>query len=498
MLSFILGLAGLLTRFILSALCHSLTSCFINYESLPKPQNGHPLVKQFVFNRLSLVTVDWIFFCFFLLFPLVIMCITLLARLANWWEITAISWFVFVMMFFVLFAGNVVYYEVRGAWEFCKNRHDDDDDSFWPLLRRCILFRQVHNYSGVERSTYIAKSAFATTEDTENVSKTNVYEETRKTNLSLWTKFTKTYMQGFFKELDPPQRLFTIADVQDYRPFMTRTTWSLERIFCRPNKSRYIAIVRGPGSLTRSQLKSSFLCSLIGTALIVLIFVSLLVWFEIGGIFVFLAFLVMVCFALNSLRNTYALWKLSQELILLRTNKKEGKDSGGDEEEEDTATVGAGGETAAEEEGAAPLPPQPVIPKTISQRVWEKAGKEPSEGAFLVEEYKRVTEAQPRICWIMMALEVGFFFVWPVAALFIVSWNVGALFVPVSIVWGVRHYVNAGVIIEETGNMDLVDGDTKEKKWENKSRLNTIVETITVNRSRQLWLSILGGTSLAF
>lgn len=439
--------------------------------------NGHFLVKKFVFNKLSDVAVDWIFFCFFLLFPLIIMCIALLAKRDDWWAITAISWFVSVMAFFVLFAANVVYYEVKGAFEFCKNRSDMDRDDFWSVVKRCVLLRQVQNYSGSRRSAYLAKGAFVTLEDTEDVEKSGVYEETRENKLTLWARFTSTYLQSFYKVLDPPQRLYTIADVQDFRPFMTRNTWSLERVFCRPNKSRYIAIVQGPGSLTRAQFKSSFLCSLIGTALIVLIFVSILAWFQIGGIFVFLAFLVILCVALNSLRSTYALWKLSNDLVNVLTKKKEGNDIPDPEEVTDAET---------QEVAAAPLP------NTISQRVWEKAGQEPSEGVYLVEEYKRVTEAQDRICWIMMALEIGIFFVWPVVTLFKVSWNFGALFVPVSIVWGVRHYINAAVVIEETGNMDLVGGK-EEKKWENKSRFNTIIETITASRSRQLWLSILGG-----
>jgi hypothetical protein len=201
---------------------------------------------------------------------------------------------------------------------------------------------------------------------------------------------------------------------------------------------------------------------------------------------VFFAFLILLLLAANSLKNTYALWKLSQDLILIRDNKE--RDLEGDAEE---VSVGAADGKSVE---VAAAPERVVITKSLSERVWEKAGKEPSEGAFLVVEYKRVTEAQARICWIMMAFEVAIFFVWPTASLLIVSWNVGALFVPVAFIWGVRHYINAAVIIEETGNMDLVDGDTEEKKWQAKSRLNTIVETITVNRSRKLWLSILGGT----
>ena len=49
---------------------------------------GHFLAKQFVFKNLSSTAVDWVFFCFFLFFPLVIMCAALFARLPNWWEIT--------------------------------------------------------------------------------------------------------------------------------------------------------------------------------------------------------------------------------------------------------------------------------------------------------------------------------------------------------------------------------------------------------------------------
>jgi hypothetical protein len=52
---------------------------------------GHFLAKTFVFKKMSSVAVDWIFFFFFLGCPLMIMCVALLMRKDNWWEITGTS-----------------------------------------------------------------------------------------------------------------------------------------------------------------------------------------------------------------------------------------------------------------------------------------------------------------------------------------------------------------------------------------------------------------------
>lgn len=254
---------------------------------------------------------------------------------------------------------------------------------------------------------------------------------------------------------------------------------SLERIFCRPVKSRYIAIVQGPGALTRAQFRSSIICSLIGTLLIVLIFVSLLVWFEISGVFVFFAFVVAVLLAYATLRNTIAVFKLHTDLVGVRTLKKQGKDDldteamDSDEKEKPSATSS--------------------LPRTKSERAWALSGKKPSEAVFVVQERKRITQPNEKFCYAMFVLEFVFLFLWPAVTLFIISWNVAILFVIVAIISAMRHYINAAVIIEETGNMELVGGKTQQKKWKNQSRLSTIVTSITVGKTKKLWISILGG-----
>jgi hypothetical protein len=185
---------------------------------------------------------------------------------------------------------------------------------------------------------------------------TNIFEGTRSESLGLWSKFTQwrfvsTDRQGglyLFKPLEEPVRLFTIDDVQDYRPFITKNNWNLERIFCRPKNSRYIAIVKGPGALTRSQIKSNLACSIVGTTLIVLVPISFLVWLEIGGWLVALVFFVALILAWNSLQGSRRLVKVAKDFIAVSTEGKI-EDRKGDPKEDI--------ELILEEQGDAPQDP---------------------------------------------------------------------------------------------------------------------------------------------
>jgi hypothetical protein len=54
--------------------------------------SGHFLAKEFVFKKLSVVAIDWVFFVCFLLCPLLVMCGALLMQREDWWGITAVTW----------------------------------------------------------------------------------------------------------------------------------------------------------------------------------------------------------------------------------------------------------------------------------------------------------------------------------------------------------------------------------------------------------------------
>jgi hypothetical protein len=476
--------------------------------------SGHFLVKQFIFTSFSEVAVDWIFFVFFLFVPVMTMCITLLADLDNWWAITSIVWLSCVCAFFVIFCVNVVYYEVTSAYNFAKNIKDgdSDNDSWKDVIKRCIILRQRHGYSGKQTITYLAKSSFETTEDTEDVDKAGLYKSTREEKIDLWSKFTqwgvvRTDTPGglrLFKPLKIPERLFTIDDVQDYRPFLTSQTWSLERIFCRPKNSRYIAIIDGPGHLTRAQIKSSLLCSAIGTCMIVLVAVSFFVWLDIPGPFIAFAFVLCLLLAWNSLSNVRRLMSISRNLMESRVDAKAEHTAAAvtraasdmpvveqvksDEENLAEEAIPSGEETDT---------PESKIsrggPTAESLLYWEKAQTRPSEAVFLVAQYNRVTRTTTKFCWIMFGLEVSFWYLYPLVTLFTIeNLNVAILFLIVATITLIRHYINAAVLIKETGNLDLVGGKTPQEVWANKSRLSDIVGAITTGKSRIGWATLLG------
>jgi lipase ATG15 len=122
---------------------------------------------------------------------------------------------------------------------------------------------------------------------------------------------------------------------------------------------------------------------------------------------------------------------------------------------------------------------------------------ERSEAVYLVSSIERITEATACFCWLSFLSEQGLFFIWPSITLLRINWNIGLLFCIVSIASNIRWYINAVTAIEETGKMDLVNGDTEAEKWENKARLNEIVTKIsTSDKSYRFWRVML--TSLGF
>jgi hypothetical protein len=220
--------------------------------------------------------------------------------------------------------------------------------------------------------------------------------------------------------------------------------------------------------------------------------------------------------AWTSLQNTRNLVKVGRDLLDVRTNKKdeakknesgegtkeENADNEGDKDdaERDKDDVEKDKGTDAEQVEEAKAYPDKLksAPVGESKRAWEKAGTAPSEAIYLVSVYNRVNEATELFCWIMFALEVGCFFVFPIVVLLVINWNLGVLFFIVSVTSCVRHYINAAVAIEETGNSDLVGGETAEEIWLNKSRLNEIVGTVTAGKSRKIWAMILGVCGFGF
>jgi hypothetical protein len=351
--------------------------------------------------------------------------------------------------------------------------------------------RQTYGYSGRRQIRYLARSDFDTTEDTENPETANIFEETRTESLDLWSKFTMkcaTWTGGrfFFNTLDPPVTLYTLNDALDFRPFVTRNTWSLERVFCRPPNSRYIAIVKGPAALTRAQIRSSLACSILGTLMILLVVISTFAWIGLPGPFIVFLFLVGLGFAWHALHAARRLVKVAKDLIFLKDEMRAvEKATTSLRMEPDSSHITNGGHEVG------------LAERNFGQDLGrEKTG----QGIFMVSRYMRVTQASETLCWIMLGVETFLFFIWPLGTLFFVRNNsLGLLFFAVASVTGIRHYINIVVAIEESGDFENVRGKDEQDRWIRQSRLSELVGAISGAKSgRRIWTFALGGFSLIF
>lgn len=97
----------------------------------------------------------------------------------------------------------------------------------------------------------------------------------------------------------------------------------------------------------------------------------------------------------------------------------------------------------------------------------------------------RTTRATERLCWIMFAFEIGLLFVYPLVSLYLTGdIGIGSVFLVIGVFSLLRYYMNAGVVLEEVGNLHALQGKDEHKKWQNRSRTSDIVSNITRSRTR--------------
>lgn len=431
---------------------------------------GHPLIKNFVFSSFHPILTEWIAFAVYLGVPLFVMGTTLLSKTSHWWEITSLVWFYCVFVFYVFFTVNVVWYETRACWEVMKNRFDDDVDSFVNLVGRSILVRQINSYSGQQSIRFLAYGTLDIRKSSRRMQHDHVaVVNTRKESKGLWTRLTLLPFLstnkglGLFEHLTVPEPVYTVEEARGVRPFVTSYTWSLEKFFCRPHDSRYVAVMRGPGALTLPQIWSSLVCSFVGTFLFLLLVIGFLVWMAVPGAAIGIILIFLAITFIPRVRLNFRLYQTTRDLLHAANER----------EEEPSKSEADGGPTMQKGE---------------------------SEGIYLVVERKRMARPTDLFCWIMFVLEFGFLFIFPLGALLRVrNYPIAILFIIVTGISALRFYVNAAVVLEETGHMDLVDGEEgSDQLWKNQSRLNEIVGGITRARSRRIWNVILGVFGFAF
>jgi len=244
---------------------------------------GHRLFKKFIFPSVRDEVVEWIFLLGFLLLPLTLMGCCLMAKTEKWWEYTELFWFSSVFFFYIMFGVSLVFAEAKLFYSVCVAFATQE--SLLDRLLHSAMLRKRHSLSGYARTTY---SSFGSPEDAvfgqgeagrSHIVQGTLYENQR----SLYARFTEWSSLGgrFYEKLEEfPKRMYSVDDLIGRRPYITTYSWDLERYFCKPRKTRYIGILRGPGAITSTQFKSTIVCAVMGVTLIYFLIAAFLIYIE--------------------------------------------------------------------------------------------------------------------------------------------------------------------------------------------------------------------------
>jgi len=436
--------------------------------------NSSELLKRFVFDKLTLgatsgaTKVEWLTFIIYLGIPLVVLSASIYSGTVEWWEATSLAWFHCVSFSFVAFFITLLITENNDSFAVMETLSDILDDgkvnltsNFFETLGTAIKVRQQHYFSATVNYTFLSDCEMTEKEMPETRSCFRVSLYSRIVSLRCFSCLFEeaeegTKLTGGEAEIIPGYKdgntlgvlQYDMEDVRDIHPFLTRGTWSLEKMFCREPRSRYVVVYDGPESLTQSQFGSTIVCFFVGYGLVFAVSSAFVFWLSESFGVAAAAGAAILCLNFTRIRAAY---RFSADIWPLRHALKD-------------------------EEGE-------VDSKAVFQ-VWKKY---------------RTVEPNGTLCFLILAAEVFFLFLCPFAALVSMgNYPSAAVFTLLAAMCLVRSYFDPAVILEATNNMELVDRPDRglewsaafrrsPKHWNKKSRLNSIVANVTRSQAIKFW-----------
>uniref|UniRef100_A0A7S4VR19 Fungal lipase-type domain-containing protein n=1 Tax=Ditylum brightwellii TaxID=49249 RepID=A0A7S4VR19_9STRA len=490
---------------------------------------GNELMKYA--SPFSVVVTEWIAFFVYLGIPVLVGSFSLITSHDDWYQNMLLTWFGCILVFAAFYAVCVVYYEVRACFMLAREldvkyecQEYGDGAGVKGILKRAILLRQVHRWSGSKVVSYIARGNDAPGKSTRNVVK-NTEKDKHATAVNYDLKayvglaLAKAACQSFVKVNNPPVRLHSIDEARGVLPVNTSLGWGLEKIYCRNRDQRRIDVVKGPGSISKSMAYSNFVCAIFGRILIVFAIISFLVWMDFGMGIVLVVSLIIVIKCSLELRREYAVFVSYKSLS---ENRKF----------EDVITSLRAKAIVANNKGFHKSLINPLQKEELEELFDEILDEEntsgcnydetcdENEGFYNVKETFRVTRPTAKMCWFFFVTEIMFFFFVPLIT-FLSSGFVtfGWIFILIGAFSGMRRYLSASVLLEELGTLDLLARSVSEsnlratvrsrrgvvsgressvQKWTEMHRISDIIGTISQARSKKVLRTVLFSLLLFF
>jgi len=281
---------------------------------------GHPFFRSF---GLGVATTDWIAFVFYLGIPVMAFVVTLFMKISNWWEISLLTWFTSILIFWCLFSLCEVVLEVWSCLELMQEDEGTyliDDD---PLKARIMYWLRKAWDASVETMRYRLCGThiyYKQVDDKFAVSdaavKFNKCCSKDLTSEGLYSFFANKSWNPLFNQLPTPIRVHSLDEILGKQNYITRYSWSLQKLFCSGGGIQStIPITRGESSMTKQEITSSIVCHVLGNILIILLVVGILVWLELApGALGIIIVIVAICLACLGC-STYRMVELRQDVV---------------------------------------------------------------------------------------------------------------------------------------------------------------------------------------
>ncbi len=340
-----------------------------------------------------------------------------------------------------------------------KFKRDGNSKFSLPVIKAAIMMKMKSKFSGTEVARYIVEDSNYVPKPFLDKDEIKSFDNDAKFRKGLFSKVTDLIAAskvGMYTHCTDDKNnkagilQHEIDLVRGYTPFVTKSTWGLEKLYCRNRDTRYIAFVQGESALNKSQIVSSLVCFLVGLFIQLFLFIAFMVWMELPA------------GAIGVISGLYALWNF-------------------------TSVYTSAGLYS--------------VYKAIDGKKNKKTS-DPKVIYQVCDDY-RITEPAARLCWIILALECLFLFWFPLGVL-IQSGNypVAFLFLGTSIVTFFRRYLSSTVAVREFGSLDGIETDNEtgdaDEEYREKHRLGKIIAEISSGRRNDFWMSVFGFFILVF
>jgi len=407
-----------------------------------------------VSSTVSSTVLEWYQFIMYLGIPLLVFIIASFSKSNETGRIAGLTWYFCMLISFFLFCGVVFVNEIKLCIDLVRSQSSDSEsNNNWKvLLKQAVLTTLTMRYCGIEYRYYLESGGgsdgededmtsklIATSDEEEDVKSTpDQPQESLKNRRWLYSWSTMLSFNPFFNALDTPIRQYSIEELGESVPIVSRTNFGLSRTCCALTNGQSKYTVGGTDAIEKRQYISGFVCSIIGINLSLICLIAVLyAGGFLGGttMIVVVYVLVFVLIGVPCMACSYGVF----QAMRLNEDREEGVEGTNNNEVEE-----------------------------------------------VFQSWKTYIISKPKewYCWFRLIMATVFFFLWPVISLFVHGLpKYGVLFLFLSLFSAFRLNLDARSIICEHCSLSEVklvnDEDDSKEQMLARARASQVLGKIT-------------------